>query len=140
MPSQPEYFELNGAPSSVLTFQQFDAAAAAALREILSHVPARPYVPERTGVDAWENVSLVAPLDAIVRSLEADIRRDQLDTERKLGSTVVSDFLITESNIHPDAIHVVSRLRPASGESQSISYGARIQRLGADRYALWSDY
>lgn len=134
------YFELAGRPGSVLTFARPDGAAMQALREAAQHLPVRSYKADDSGVDLWEEVALVGTLDAVLARLSSDIQRDYADTVEHMSHTVTSDLLITEGNVHRDALHVITRLRPKSGEDESISYGARIQRLDSSRYALWSDY
>lgn len=138
--SERVYLELNSRPTSILTFSRPDGTAMQALREITQGLPVRSYKADPSGIDPWQKVTLVGELDDVLARLYADIQRDYADILENMNDTVIGEFLITEGNVHPEALHVVTRLRPRSGEGGSISYGARIQRVDSSRYALWSDY
>lgn len=134
------YFELSGRPDAILRFDGPDASAMSVLREVLQSLPVRHFIPDKSGVDPWEAASIVGKLDEVLNKLTSDLNRDRAETARTLDPNVRAELLFTESDIHRDALHVVTRLSPRGRSDESISYGARLQRIDADRYALWSDY
>jgi hypothetical protein len=132
------YFRLEGAPSSALTFASPDASAVAAIRAVAESLPVRPYRASVT-TDRWVDATAVGDLDTVFALLEDALARDHLENLRSAG-TVLSELVLTEMPLNPDALHVITRLRPRSGSHETISYGARLQRVEQQTWALWSDY
>lgn len=138
--SGSSYFALEGTPDAVLHFSRPDQSAIAAIREVAASQPVRPFVPDGSGIDRWERVSVIGDVDRVVDVLAAALKRDYEAKVAELGEFCDLEILIAESNVRPDAVHVVTKITPKDKSGGSITYGARLQRLDIARYALWSDY
>jgi hypothetical protein len=134
------FFELQGKPDARLRFARPDASAIAAIREVAAGQPIRPFIADVSGVDAWDQVSIVGDAQRMIDALATALRRDYESKVAELGAFCNLEILIAESNIHPDAVHVITMITPKDRLGESISYGARLQRLDVSRSALWSDY
>lgn len=134
------YLETELATSEALRFSQWNQAAAVALREVVAGLPVRPFSRDSLGTDTWDSIDLVGNIDEVLMRLDTLIEGDYRSNATEVGEFANYETIVTDANFRPDALHVVTRLWPKNGSAGSIIYGARLQRIGEDRFALWSDY
>ena len=132
------YFQL-GDFSSNLAFPDPESALAA-LREVLLALPIRAFVPDSSGVDPWNEAVLMSSSEQVIERLSTLLHAEARKVREELHTRAKVDYLISSAEVHPDALHMVTRLRPLHGRDESIVYGARIQRVAPSEFALWSDY
>ena len=137
---EPRYFETELATSEALRFSTWDEAAGQALRDVVAKLPVRRFFHDPSGTDTWESVELVGDIGAVLMRLSALIEQDRRTAATELTDVANYETIVTDSNFRPDALHVVTRLWPKNGTAGSIIYGARVQRVDEDRFALWSDF
>lgn len=139
-PSRVRYLESELRHPAALGFGSPDAGAIEALREHLASLPVRPYEPDTTGIDPWEELDTLGPSGAIVQRLTHLLREDLAINQRELGHFANFRIVFTSSNLRPDALHALVVLEPKSRDKGAIIYGARVQRVEPNQFALWSDF
>jgi hypothetical protein len=134
------YFEVDFEPSEALSFERPTDTAIKELSELLRRLPIRSIVHDPLGQDTLQNASLVGAIDEVMLVLKRDLRADYEENRRELDETCEFRTFAVETNTHPDALHIVTRLLAKDGSGRAIVYGSRVQRIGDDAFALWSEH
>jgi hypothetical protein len=122
-----------------LRFPRVDSWAMSALRETLGVLPVSPYRASQEGIDSWDSRDFEGDLEYVLQRLETLLRREFHMNEREIGAFTDTELILTNSNLRPEALHVVLRLSPKNGGEGSVLYGLRVQRTADGRYVVWSD-
>ncbi len=136
---RPQYVESELRHPAALRFASPNAAALSALREQVTAMPVRPRRVDPTDFDRWEERDTIGPIDAVMARVQSLLQADFAETQRTLGGVANWEIVFTDSNLRPDALHVLVVLSPTARDKGTIIYGARIQRVGDGTFVLWSD-
>jgi hypothetical protein len=91
-------------------------------------------------LDTLQSTSVIGRLDEVLLVLERDLKTDYEENKRELNDTCELTTFAVETNVYPDALHIVTRLLAKDGSGRAILYGSRVQRTGDQTFALWSEH
>jgi hypothetical protein len=134
------YYEVNFDPADAFRFTEPNEEALTQLHAILASMPVRTQITEGRGHDSLTDATAIGPLSEVTELLSNHLRMDWGANQREVADRCNVTTFVTDSNLTPNALHIVTRLSPLDGKGGSTLYGARVQRIDADTYVLWSDY
>jgi hypothetical protein len=108
------------------------------LREVLARLPVRRFRGGGATRDTMANTTSCGSLDEVMTRLTALLVEDYQANVAEIGEFCEFEVATVESDLQPDALHVITRIWSKDGTGGEIIYGLRLQRLASESYALWS--
>lgn len=123
----------------LLTFREPDSRAMGRLREIMEGMATVPIRARTQSPHKAPAATNSGPIEVILMELERVLKQDYRETRKDVKQWDGDfDYVVTSSNAHPGAVHVLTRLsHPKKGGH--IFYGRTIQRVSAGSFLLWVD-
>lgn len=134
------YYEVDFDPGDSFRFAEPNERVLTQLHEILASMPVRTQITEGKGHDSLTDATVIGPLSEVIALLGNQLKVDWEANQKVVADRCSVTTFVTDSNLTPNALHIVTRLSPLDGKRGSTLYGARVQRMDADTYVLWSDY
>lgn len=126
--------------SQALRFREPTPSALADLREVLGQLPVIPFRAGRTPEEGLADAVAIGSLDEIMGRLAGILVEDYESNVREVGEFGEFEVIVSEFSSQPDALHVITRIWAKHEDSGSLLYGAHVQRIEPELFALWSDY
>jgi hypothetical protein len=134
------YFEVDFDPGDAVSFERPTETVMETIRELMESLPVESYIRDPLGLDALENASMVGSLDEIVGALRHDLESDYQENTRELKEIANFKTYVIETEMHPDALDIITELSDKDESGRAIMYGSRVRRIADDRFALWSSH
>lgn len=124
---------------SLLTFRIPDRKVIGRLREIMEGMAIIPVKARTQSLHKASAATNTGPIEVVLAELKRVLKQDYRETIEDVKEWDGDfDFVVTTSNAHLGALHVLTRLsHPEKGGN--IFYGRTIQRVSADTFLLWVD-
>lgn len=140
MDGPTHYYEVESRLDNAFSFQEPNPNAMEGIADLMIRMPVRPFCGDPSGIDSMENADCVGPSNTVLARLAHILALDYQENAAEVQDVCDFRTFVTDSNLQPDALHVVTRLSPKDGSQGEIFYGARVQRIEPERFALWSDH
>jgi hypothetical protein len=134
------YFSVDLDLSQAFRFRTASAESLGELREVLNRMPVRPFRGGGVTGDTLLNATSCGSLNEVAERLGALLIEDYQANTQEIGEFCEFEVAAVESDLQPDALHVITRVWPRERDGGEIIYGLRVQRLAPDTFALWGDY
>jgi hypothetical protein len=134
------YFEVDFDLSEAFSFKRPTDAVMETIREMMESLPVRADIRDPAGLDTLQNVATVGSIDEIIRVLKQVLQADYHENTRELKELADFRTYVIETDMHPDALDIVTELSDKTEPSRAILYGSRVRRIDDGRYALWSGH
>lgn len=140
MDDDNKYFHVDLDLGQAFRFQEPTPKALGELQAMLAGMPVRPFTNRGALSDSLDSVTFRGPLESLTPLLEHILVADHQSNIAEIGDICDFEVVAIDSDLQPDALHLVTRITPKDGAGGAILYSMRIQRLGSMDYAMWSDY
>jgi hypothetical protein len=134
------YFEVDFDPGEAVSFERPTETVMETIRELMESLPVEPYIRDPLGLDTLENASMVGSIDEVVSALKHDLESDYQENTRELKDIANFRTYVIETEMHPDALDIVTELSDKDESGRAIMYGSRVRRIAEERFALWSGH
>lgn len=124
----------------MISFRKLDDHLLYTVREIAANLPISNSLTSVIEEDQLDAATLIGDLDSVVKRLGSDLDRDYREAWPLVDPALHTEFVLEEGFPRDGFLSIMTRLSPGDARNESVSYGARLQRIGIDQYALWSDF